>query len=67
MNNPGYPDLFINYADTNIYFHRYLLVMLISPHTNITELLINKIPHEKNLLEKSLSLLKKEMTNRFQG
>jgi hypothetical protein len=35
--------------------------------TNITELLINKIPHEKNLLEKSLSLLKKEMANRFQG
>jgi hypothetical protein len=27
----------------------------------------NKIPHEKNLLEKSLSLLKKEMASRFQG
>ncbi len=31
----------------------------ISPGTNITELLINKILHEKNLLVKSLSLLKK--------
>jgi len=31
VNNPGYPELFINYADTNIYFPLYLPVTLIFP------------------------------------